>query len=202
MEAEGYHKSTRTYAPHSLFRGGDAQNRNQVVENSYGAWRAAPTLFLWGFTSTPKRLVVPRCRKVSGSSPAGCLLSSEEKQSLILNLQSTVREIAFVSLSRRGVARCPTAPSPLSRQSFDESGRRTTTPSAMPSTVGFCLFSSLDDGMGYGCVEGVLDCWHQEGIENSQEILKVTGSSISPLLFAFVSPHPHPPPPPVWDMGS
>lgn len=60
-----------------------------------------------------------------------------------------------------------------------------TTPSAMPSTVGFCLFSSLDDGMGYGCVEGVLDCWHQEGIENSQEILKVTGSSISPLFFAF-----------------
>lgn len=56
----------------------------------------------------------------------------------------------------------------------------------MPSTVGFCLFSSLDDGMGYGCVEGVLDCWHQEGIENSQEILKVTGSSASPLLFALL----------------
>ncbi|XP_009646926.1 ninein isoform X2 [Egretta garzetta] len=66
----------------------------------------------------------------------------------------------------------------LSMQSFDESGRRTTTPSAMPSTIGFCLFSSLDDGMGYGCVEGVLDCWHQEGIENSQEILKALDFSL------------------------
>ncbi|KAK2539035.1 Nin [Columba guinea] len=63
-------------------------------------------------------------------------------------------------------------------ESFDESGRRTTTPSAMPSTLGFCLFSSLDDGMGYGCVEGVLDCWHQEGIENSQDILKALDFSL------------------------
>lgn len=194
-EAEGYHKGTGTYAPRSLLRGGGTENRNQAVGNPCGARRAALTLFLRGFTLTPKRLVVPRCREVSSGSPAGCLLSDEEKQSLILNLQSTVREITFISLPRRGAGRCPTAPSPLSRQSFDESGRRTTTPSAMPSTVGFCLFSSLDDGMGYGCVEGVLDCWHQEGIENSQEILKVTGSSTSPLLFAFLSP-------PVWDVGS
>ncbi|XP_054056747.1 ninein isoform X2 [Rissa tridactyla] len=85
----------------------------------------------------------------------------------------------FYGLFRNGKSLTPSASTPyrqlkrhLSMQSFDESGRRTTTPSAMPSTVGFCLFSSLDDGMGYGCVEGVLDCWHQEGIENSQEILK------------------------------
>lgn len=73
----------------------------------------------------------------------------------------------------------------------------------MPSTIGFCLFSSLDDGMGYGCVEGILDSWHQEGIENSQEILKVTGSSVSPLLFAlfffFFNFPPPPPLPPAWD---
>ena len=87
------------------------------------------------------------------------------------------------------MARCPAAASPSpSRQSFDESGRRTTTSLAMPSAVGCCLFSSLDDGMGYGCVESVLDCWHQEGIENSQEILKVISGSASPLLFAFIFP--------------
>ncbi|XP_009470983.1 PREDICTED: ninein [Nipponia nippon] len=85
----------------------------------------------------------------------------------------------FYGLFKNGKSLTPSASTPyrqlkrhLSMQSFDESGRRTTTPSAMPSTVGFCLFSSLDDGMGYGCAEGILDCWHQEGIENSQEILK------------------------------
>ncbi|XP_053925003.1 ninein isoform X1 [Cuculus canorus] len=91
----------------------------------------------------------------------------------------------FYGLFRNGKPLTPSASTPyrqlkrhLSMQSFDESGRRTTTPSAMPSTVGFCLFSCLDDGMGYGCVEGVLDCWHQEGIENSQEILKALDFSL------------------------
>ncbi|XP_009979226.1 PREDICTED: ninein, partial [Tauraco erythrolophus] len=91
----------------------------------------------------------------------------------------------FYGLFRNGKSLTPSASTPyrqlkrhLSMQSFDESGRRTTTPSAMPSTVGFCLFSSLDDGLGYGCVEGVLDCWHQEGIENSQEILKALDFSL------------------------
>ncbi|KAM9556368.1 ninein isoform 5-T11 [Guaruba guarouba] len=85
----------------------------------------------------------------------------------------------FYGLFKNGKPLTPSASTPyrqlkrhLSMQSFDESGRRTITHSAMSSTIGFCLFSSLDDGMGYGCVEDVLDCWHQEGIENSQEILK------------------------------
>ncbi|CAN8215705.1 unnamed protein product [Coccothraustes coccothraustes] len=91
----------------------------------------------------------------------------------------------FYGLFRNGKSLTPSASTPyrqlkrhLSMQSFDESGRRTTAPSAMPSTIGFSLFSSLDDGMGYGCVEGVLDCWHQEGIENSQEILKALDFSL------------------------
>ncbi|KAM6073546.1 LOW QUALITY PROTEIN: ninein [Chlamydotis macqueenii] len=91
----------------------------------------------------------------------------------------------FYGLFKNGKPMTPSASTPyrqlkrhLSMQSFDESGRRTTTPSAMPSTIGFCLFSSLDDGMGYGCVEGVLDCWHQEGVENSQEILKALDFSL------------------------
>ncbi|XP_050192061.1 LOW QUALITY PROTEIN: ninein [Myiozetetes cayanensis] len=91
----------------------------------------------------------------------------------------------FYGLIKNGKSLTPSASTPyrqlkrhLSMQSFDESGRRTTTPSAMPSTIGFSLFSNLDDGMGYGCVEGVLDCWHQEGIENSQEILKALDFSL------------------------
>ncbi|NXW47698.1 NIN protein, partial [Nyctiprogne leucopyga] len=91
----------------------------------------------------------------------------------------------FYGLFKNGKSLTPSASTPyrqlkrhLSMQSFDESGRRTTTPSAMPSTIGFCLFSSLDDGMGYSCVESILDCWHQEGIEDSQEILKALDFSL------------------------
>ncbi|XP_074146771.1 ninein-like [Sminthopsis crassicaudata] len=59
----------------------------------------------------------------------------------------------------------------LSMQSFDESGRRTMT-SAISSSITFRLFSCLDDGMGYGSVEQILDTWNEEGIENGQEILQ------------------------------
>nr|XP_060609001.1 ninein isoform X5 [Anolis sagrei ordinatus] len=66
----------------------------------------------------------------------------------------------------------------LSMQAFDETGRRNTTPSAMTSTIGFRVFSSLDDGMGYASVEQILDAWHEEGIENSHEILKALDFSL------------------------
>ncbi|XP_031309551.2 ninein isoform X1 [Camelus dromedarius] len=66
----------------------------------------------------------------------------------------------------------------LSMQSFDESGRRTTAPSAMTSSIGFRVFSCLDDGMGYASVERILDIWQEEGIENSQEILKALDFSL------------------------
>lgn len=47
-------------------------------------------------------------------------------------------------------------------------------PSAMSSTIGTRLFSTLDDGTGYTTVDNVLDAWMEEGIENSPEILQVT----------------------------
>nr|XP_015206265.1 PREDICTED: ninein isoform X2 [Lepisosteus oculatus] len=59
-----------------------------------------------------------------------------------------------------------------STQPFDESGRRTTTPSAMTSTIGLRLFSTLDDGSGYASAEQLLDTWQEEGIENGPEILQ------------------------------
>ncbi|CAJ0968485.1 unnamed protein product [Ranitomeya imitator] len=55
---------------------------------------------------------------------------------------------------------------------YDESGRRTLTPSAMTGTICFRLFSKLDDGMGYGSVEDIIDLWHEEGLENGPTILK------------------------------
>ncbi|XP_063804496.1 ninein isoform X3 [Pseudophryne corroboree] len=60
----------------------------------------------------------------------------------------------------------------LSLQPYDESGRRTLTPSAMAGTVGFRLFSKLDDGTGYGSAEDIVDLWNEEGLENSPAILK------------------------------
>ncbi|XP_029454207.1 ninein isoform X4 [Rhinatrema bivittatum] len=85
----------------------------------------------------------------------------------------------FYEVFKNGKPLTPSASTPyrqlkrhLSMQSFDESGRRTTTPSTMMGTVGFCLFSFLDDGTGYSSVEKILDTWHEEGIENSPAILK------------------------------
>ncbi|XP_077180197.1 ninein isoform X9 [Paroedura picta] len=66
----------------------------------------------------------------------------------------------------------------LSMQSFDESGRRNTTTSAMTTTISFRVFSNLDDGMGQAAVDEILDAWHEEGIENSHEILKALDFSL------------------------
>nr|KAF6501598.1 ninein [Molossus molossus] len=91
----------------------------------------------------------------------------------------------FYGLFRNGKSLTPSASTPyrqlkrhLSMQSFDESGRRNTTPSAMTSTIGFRVFSCLDDGMGYAPVERILDTWQEEGIENSPEILKALEFSL------------------------
>ncbi|XP_066134552.1 ninein isoform X6 [Saccopteryx bilineata] len=91
----------------------------------------------------------------------------------------------FYGLFKNGKSLTPSASTPyrqlkrhLSMQSFDESGRRTTTPSAMTSTISFRVFSCLDDGMGYASVERILDTWQEEGIENSQEILKALDFSL------------------------
>ncbi|XP_035575840.1 ninein isoform X9 [Canis lupus baileyi] len=91
----------------------------------------------------------------------------------------------FYGLFKNGKSLTPSASTPyrqlkrhLSMQSFDESGRRTTTPSVMTSTIGFRVFSCLDDGMGYASVEKILDSWQEEGIENSQEVLKALDFSL------------------------
>ncbi|XP_037688677.1 ninein isoform X7 [Choloepus didactylus] len=91
----------------------------------------------------------------------------------------------FYGLFKNGKSLTPSASTPyrqlkrhLSMQSFDESGRRTTIPSAMTSSIGFRVFSCLDDGMGYASVERILDTWQEEGIENSQEILKALDFSL------------------------
>ncbi|XP_068110879.1 ninein isoform X2 [Hyperolius riggenbachi] len=66
----------------------------------------------------------------------------------------------------------------LSLQPYDESGRRTLTPSAMSGTIGLRLFSKFDDGTGYGSVEDIIDLWHEEGIVNGQAILKALDFSL------------------------
>ncbi|XP_056401173.1 ninein isoform X4 [Hyla sarda] len=70
----------------------------------------------------------------------------------------------------------------LSLQPYDESGRRTLTPSAMTGTIGFLLFSKLDDGTGYGSVEDIIDLWHEEGLENGPAILKALDFSLEGKL--------------------
>ncbi|XP_063146634.1 ninein isoform X2 [Candoia aspera] len=91
----------------------------------------------------------------------------------------------FYGLFKIGKPLPPSASTPyrqlkrhLSMQAFDGSGRRTTPPSAMTSTISFRVFSSLDDGMGHAAVEQILDAWQEQGIENSQEILKALDFSL------------------------
>ncbi|XP_058846514.1 ninein-like isoform X3 [Acipenser ruthenus] len=89
----------------------------------------------------------------------------------------------FISgVLRNGTPPTPSASTPyrqlkrhLSTQPFDESGRRTATPSAMTSTIALRLFSGLDDGSGYTTAERLLDAWQEEGIDNCHEILQVQG---------------------------
>ncbi|KAM9294319.1 ninein [Gastrophryne carolinensis] len=64
----------------------------------------------------------------------------------------------------------------LSLQPYDDSGRRN--PSAMSGTLGLRLFSKFDDGSGYGSVEDIMDMWQEEGLDNSQVILKTLDFSL------------------------
>ncbi|KAK2826598.1 hypothetical protein Q5P01_020812 [Channa striata] len=65
-----------------------------------------------------------------------------------------------------------------STQPFDEGGRRIATPSALSSTIGMRLFSTLDDGTGFAPVDFILDAWMEEGIGNSTEILQALNFSL------------------------
>ncbi|XP_039993164.1 ninein isoform X2 [Xiphias gladius] len=69
-----------------------------------------------------------------------------------------------------------------STQPFDEGGRRIATPSALTSTIGMRLFSTLDDGTGFTAVEYILDAWIEEGIENSNEILQALNFNLDGKL--------------------
>ncbi|GLD47747.1 ninein, partial [Lates japonicus] len=69
-----------------------------------------------------------------------------------------------------------------STQPFDEGGRRIATPSALTSTIGMRLFSTLDDGTGFTPVEYILDAWIEEGIENSTEILQALNFNLEGKL--------------------
>ncbi|XP_072437397.1 ninein-like protein isoform X2 [Chiloscyllium punctatum] len=50
---------------------------------------------------------------------------------------------------------------------------RTATPSLISNTVGLQLFSGLDDGTGYAAPGQIISMWQEDGIKNSQEILKI-----------------------------
>ncbi|XP_030574598.1 ninein [Archocentrus centrarchus] len=109
-------------------------------------------------------------------------LGLEVNGDVLLNLTAdgvmTVQE--FVSrVTNHNKPPTPSASTPYrqlkrhhSTQPFDEGGRRIATPSALTSTIGMRLFSSLDDGTGYTPVEYILDAWIEDGIENSTEILQ------------------------------
>ncbi|XP_056914480.1 ninein isoform X1 [Takifugu flavidus] len=112
------------------------------------------------------------------SEHLGLKLNSDLLQSLSGNGVMSVEE--FVSrVLNSNKTQIPPASTPYrqlkrhhSTQPFDEGGRRIAPPSALTSTIGMRLFSTLDDGTGFTPVEYILDAWLDEGIENSAEILQ------------------------------
>ncbi|XP_027273988.1 ninein isoform X6 [Cricetulus griseus] len=130
-----------------------------------------------------RKKLVSICEQYGLQNVDGAML---EEVFLSLDPDGTMSvEDFFYGLFKTGKSLAPSASTPyrqlkrhLSMQSFDESGRRTTTSSAMTSTIGFRVFSCLDDGMGQASVERILDAWQEEGIENSQEILKALDFSL------------------------
>ncbi|XP_029340457.1 ninein isoform X2 [Mus caroli] len=130
-----------------------------------------------------RKKLVSICEQYGLQNVDGAML---EEVFLSLDPDGTMSvEDFFYGLFKTGKSLTPSASTPyrqlkrhLSMQSFDESGRRTTTSSAMTSTIGFRVFSCLDDGMGQASVERILDTWQEEGIENSQEILKALDFSL------------------------
>ncbi|XP_028637472.1 ninein isoform X2 [Grammomys surdaster] len=130
-----------------------------------------------------RKKLVSICEQYGLQNVDGAML---EEVFLSLDPDGTMSlEDFFYGLFKTGKSLRPSVSTPyrqlkrhLSMQSFDESGRRTTTSSAMTSTIGFRVFSCLDDGMGQASVERILDTWQEEGIENSQEILKALDFSL------------------------
>ncbi|XP_040598923.1 ninein isoform X1 [Mesocricetus auratus] len=130
-----------------------------------------------------RKKLVSICEQYGLQNVDGAML---EEVFLSLDPDGTMSvEDFFYGLFKTGKSLTPSASTPyrqlkrhLSMQSFDESGRRTATSSAMTSTIGFRVFSCLDDGMGLASVERILDAWQEEGIENSQEILKALDFSL------------------------
>ncbi|XP_055451488.1 ninein isoform X2 [Psammomys obesus] len=130
-----------------------------------------------------RKKLVSICQQYGLQNVDGAML---EEVFLSLDPDGTMSvEDFFYGLFKTGKSLTPSASTPyrqlkrhLSMQSFDESGRRTTTSSGMTSTIGFRVFSCLDDGMGHASVERILDTWQEEGIENSQEILKALDFSL------------------------
>ncbi|XP_029982862.1 ninein isoform X2 [Sphaeramia orbicularis] len=117
----------------------------------------------------------------------GLEINGEVLQSLRTDGMMSVQE--FVSRIVNNTPPTPSASTPYrqlkrlhSTQPFDEGGRRIATPSALTSTIGMRLFSTLDDGTGYTAVECVLDAWMEEGIENSADILQMLNFSLDGKL--------------------
>nr|XP_033794547.1 ninein-like protein [Geotrypetes seraphini]XP_033794548.1 ninein-like protein [Geotrypetes seraphini]XP_033794549.1 ninein-like protein [Geotrypetes seraphini] len=107
-------------------------------------------------------------------------LNNEELEELFKTLdQDEDGKVSFKEFQRglffHGPLSSPISSTPLKQKrqwAFDESGRRTTTPSLMSSSGGWHIFSSIDDGTGFVHPEKIITLWEEEGVEDSKDILK------------------------------
>uniref|UniRef100_A0A3P9PVA3 Ninein n=1 Tax=Poecilia reticulata TaxID=8081 RepID=A0A3P9PVA3_POERE len=173
------------------------RERWNAHESSTEEYEAEGQMHLWNpdEPSRPRGSVVPRlqerlreaCEELAMAWD-GCAAPSEllalcehlgleaNRDALSLTDDGVMNVQEFVSRVVNNKPLTPSASTPYrqlkrhhSTQPFDEGGRRI---SALTSTIGMRLFSTLDDGSGFTPAEYVLDAWIEEGIENSAEILQ------------------------------
>ncbi|KAM4724635.1 uncharacterized protein nin isoform 2-T3 [Anableps anableps] len=178
------------------------RERWNAHENSTEEYEAEGQMHLWNpdEPSTPRGSIVPLSARLEERLREACkelaiawdgCAAHSELLALCEHLGLEANSDVLLSLTDDGVMNVqefvsrvvnnnklltPSASTPYrqlkrhhSTQPFDEGGRRI---SALTSTIGMRLFSTLDDGSGFTPAEYILDAWIEEGIENSAEILQ------------------------------
>ncbi|XP_043998452.1 ninein [Gambusia affinis] len=186
------------------------RERWNAHESSTEEYEAEGQMHLWNpdEPSTPRGSVVPLSARLEERLREACeelgiawdgSAAHSELLALCEHLGLEVNSDALLSVIDDGVMnvqefisrvvnkpQSPSASTPYrqfkrhhSTQPFDEGGRRI---SALTSTIGMRLFSTLDDGSGFTPAEYVLDAWMEEGIENSAEILQALNFNLEGKL--------------------
>uniref|UniRef100_A0A3B5L2M4 Ninein (GSK3B interacting protein) n=1 Tax=Xiphophorus couchianus TaxID=32473 RepID=A0A3B5L2M4_9TELE len=161
-------------------------NYDSAVPRKREEYEAEGQMHLWNpdEPSTPRGSVVPLSARLEERLREACEELAMAWDGSKLKMMNVREFVSRVVNNNKPLS--PSASTPYrqlkrhhSTQPFDEGGRRI---SALTSTIGMRLFSTLDDGSGFTPAEYVLDAWIEEGIENSAEILQALNFNLEGKL--------------------